>query len=946
MARRPPPNPFGPGGPVRPPFEGFGDINLPRPPRRFWIGLGFIGAAILIILIAAPLVGLITDWQWFDSLGFGGVYRQRLAVQLLLLFVGFLVALAFSLGNVLIALRLRSSGVLRAVGIRSRSLRTGVGILGLIVSLVLSLALGLALRGLWSDYLLYRNASPTGIRDPILHADVSFYMLQLPFLNNLQSWLVALVVVTTLLVLALHTWRGDHFDLRLPPRGMAHVSVLSAVVALLFAFGAWLGRYAHVYGHDSVIYGAGFTDVNARIPLATAQIGLAVLLAALLLVNAVARFRRGRVIMISAGVWIAGAIVVGAYPAVVQRVSVQPAELQQERPYIQNEIQFTRQAYGLNQVQTRNFGGDAPITSQDIATDQDTINNLRLWDYTPLQNSYQQLQSIRTYYTFQNIYVDRYRINGQIQQDQVSGRELDTSKLPAQAQTWTNQRLQYTHGYGIAASPVASVDNQGLPTFVAGNIPPSGQLQVTQPQIYFGQKSSDWAVAPSAAREFDYPTGSAGNAENNWQGTQAPQLSGANRLLWSMRTGDFNVLVSDQIQDRSRILYRRNVHDRVQEVAPFLTLDSNPYLVVSNGKLYWIQDAYVTSNYYPYSQSSGDQNYIRNSVKAVVNAYDGSVTLYTTNTNDPLIKAWQGAFPGMFTPLSKMPAGLQAHLRIPQDYFNIQANIYATYHMTDPRTFYNREDAWDMPVGPYYVLMRLPGESKAEYLMILPYTPRSKNNLVSWMAVRQDPPHYGQTVSFVLPKDKVVFGPQQVQSRINQVPEISQQYSLLNQQGSKVLKGNLLVVPIGNSFLYFQPWYLESSENQSLPQLRKVILTGSTSDSAVAYQDSLPQAISQLVGQTPPAANNGVGQQPSGQSGGTSAQLQQLVSQALDSYNKAQAALKQGDLATYAQQMQTTAGLLQQIQSLQQGQGASTSGAAASPQPSPSAAQPRASPSP
>jgi uncharacterized membrane protein (UPF0182 family) len=939
MARRPPPRnpfePFGVGGPGMPPVGAIRVPHPPRPPRRFWIGLAFIAAAVVIIALAAPLIGLTTEAQWFSALGFGGAYWTRIGLQAALFFVSLAVAFLVAMGNAYIALRRRPGAALRRVGIKRPIIRTGTGVLALATCAVFALVMGLIMRGDWEKLILFRQGGDTGITDPVFHNDVSFYLLQLPFLQSLQAWSVALIVVTAIIVVVLYAWRDDHFDFQPTPRAVAHISVLVAALALVVAFGTWLDRFAYLYGKTGVVSGAGYTDIHAGIPLTTARAVLAVLIAAALVANV--RFGRMRVVVLAIGVWVVAAIIGGLYPALVQRVTVQPAELAQEKPYIQREITYTRHAYGLDHVGTRQFGGDQQITAADVATDQATIDNLRLWDYQPLQDTYQQLQSIRTYYTFNDIDLDRYTIQGNYQQVEISAREMDQSTLQAQGKSWVNQRLQYTHGYGVAASPVSKVVGEGLPQFVAQDVPVTGPLKVTRPQIYFGEKESDYVLAPSKAQEFDYPSGNQ-NVRTQWTGTDAPEMSGANRMLWSLKTGDFNLLVSSEIQDNTRILYRRGLQDRVQSLAPFLQLDDDPYIVAVNGRLYWMQDALVSGSTYPYSDNEGgDFNYVRNSVKVVMDAYTGHMSFYVSAPNDPIIKAYASAFPGMFKPLSAMPKGLQQHIRIPQSLFNIQSTVYATYHIGDPETLYNREDIWSKPLDPYYVMMRLPGQTKAEYLMILPYTPLNKNNLVGWLAVRQDPPHYGQMVSFVLPKDKVVFGPKQVASRIDQTTEISRDYSLLNQSGTNVVRGNLLVVPIGDSFLYFEPWYLKATGQQSLPELKKVILVDATNEGTVAYQNNLSDSINQLVGEAvaPPSGPS----PPSGPAppSPVASQLAQLAQQANQHYQNAQAALKNGDFATYGSETNQVGQLLAQMNQLQ--------GQLPAPAPSPSAA-PRASPAP
>jgi uncharacterized membrane protein (UPF0182 family) len=921
---RPPFEPFEPR-----PFEGFRDIRIPRPPRRFWIGLGFVGAALVVIFVTQPLIGFITENQWFAALGLQSVYLTRVALQAVLFFGGLALALVVAIGNVLIALRVRQrGGVLRAVGIKQRLVRTPLGAAGLATAVFLGLVFGLAARSNWQQLVLFLHYTPGPAVEPVYGMNVSFYLLTLPFLHFVDGWLLGLLILTGILVLGLYAWRGDTFDFRISPRAVSHLSILGAVLALVIAAGTFLNRYDLLFGHDSLVYGAGYTDVHVRSGLTTVRAAIAVVLAVLLIANA--RLRRPRLVIGIVVAWFGIAIIASIYPAFVERVTVQPAQLYQESPYIQRQIAFTRHAYGIDTVQTQAYGGGSPLTAQAVAADQATISNLRLWDNTQIQQTYTQLQSIRTYYNFGQIDLDRYRLGGQMQQVEISARELDQSKLPAQAQNWTNQRLQYTHGYGVAASPVSAVVGEGLPDYVARDFPPQGPLKVTQPDIYFGEQTTSYALAPSALREFDYPNGAA-DVRNSYAGGRGVPMTAGNRMLWSLRTGDFNLLVSNQIQDRTQMLYRRRVQDRVQAIAPFLDFYDNPYIVVVNGHLYWIQDAYTDADTYPYAQpftdaSGNERDYLRNSVKAVVDAYDGSVSLYVATPGDPLIRAYQAAFPGLLQPLSAMPAGLQAHLRVPPTQFLVQSEMYATYHVSDPSVFFNREDVWELPKNlmPYYVEMRLPSESQAEYLQIVPFEPLNKQNLVGWLAVRNDPPHYGQLVAFILPKDKLILGPQQVTSRINQTPAFSQEKTLLNQQGSSFNEGNLLVVPIGDTFLYFEPVYLAAttgSGNTSLPELKFVILTDSSGQTGVAFAPTLQAALSQLTGQAVQAG--APGQQPSGQPappgrvgpGGTTLapQVLTLTGQALQHYNAAQAALKQGDLGTYASEMNQVGQLLNQL---------------------------------
>jgi uncharacterized membrane protein (UPF0182 family) len=909
--------------PFRPfdPFESSAEIRIPRPPRRFWIGLGFFGVAILIFFIAGPVVTFLTDLQWYQALGLDEVYLTRVKLQLLLFFGSFAVALLFAALNVLLALRVRAGPSLLAVGIRRASVRSVAGVAGMLGAVFIAIVLSAGAGSRWQDLALFTNYVATGTTEPVFGLDVSFYLLQLPFWHDVVNWALGLGFLTLLMAGLLYTWRGDGFDFRITPLGIGHLSALLGFVAVVLAANAWLGRYDLLYSHNGFVWGAGYTDVNARVGLAAITTFVGIALAVVLAANL--RIRRRAVPVYAIGIWVLMLLVSGIYPSLVQRLTVTPSEQQQERPYIQREIQGTRQAFGLDNVTTRNFNGNAPLTKKDIDDDRVTIDNLRLWDYRPLQDTYTQLQTIRTYYSFQDIDLDRYVVNGKYQQLEISAREFVPDKLPPQSQTWVNQRLTYTHGYGVAASPVNAVVGEGLPDYIVKDIPPVGSIPVDRPAIYFGEATNNYVLAPSAQPEIDYSKGS-GEVTTSYTGTHGVRMEGSNRTLWALRTGDFNLLISNQIQDRTEILYQRNIVNRVQAIAPFLTLDRDPYIVISEGRLFWILDAYTSASTYPYSQvetnglGGNDVNYVRNSVKVVVDAYEGTPDFYINDPKDPLIRAYQAAFPKLFKPISSMPAGLKAHLRVPEDMFTLQANIYRTYHVSDPRVFYNKEDVWETPteqsgpnsaaqvLQPYYVLMRQPGESQPEYLLILPFTPRGKTNMIAWLAARNDDPNYGQMVAYQLPKDINIFGPQQVANRIQQDPVISQQFSLLNQQGSSVVQGNLLVVPVGNGFLYFEPVYLKATGGQSIPELKKVILADS---SRVVYADTLSQALDQLVGEStgvPP---------PSGGPPPTET-IDSLLQQALQHYNAAQDALKKGDLGTYQKEMDEVGRLLKRIQDL------------------------------
>ena len=941
-------DPFERGGP----FEAR-EIRFPRPPRRFWVGAGLFGLAVLIFFFASPIVWFFTEMQWYDALGFKDVFTTRLSMQVVLFVASFAFALLYLAANVLVALRLRSGPSLRAVGIRRPSIRSGIGGAALGASVLVALVLSGGAGTQWQSLALFQHAKATGITDPVLGQDISFYLLTLPFLHSIVNWALGLAFLAPLLIGVIYAWRGDTFDLNISPLAIGHLSALLAVFALVLAAFTWLGRYDLLYQHNSnVVWGAAYTDVNARLPIVTFQAGLAVVLAGALLVNV--WLRRLWLGVTTALVWVAFLLIGGIYPAVVQYAFVTPNAQTYELPYIDREIAGTRAAYGLTDVKVSQFTGDKPLTLADVQNDRVTINNLRLWDFAPLIDTYDQQQTIRTYYTFNRIDIDRYTINNQYTSLEIGAREFNFDKLPNEARNWVNRHLQYTHGYGVAASPVNAVVGEGLPDYVIRDIPPAGQIPVTQPAIYFGEATTDYVLAPNTNKEFDYPSNP--DVYANYKGTHGVPMTAVNRAMWSLKLGDFNLLVSGQVTSQTLMLYRRQIIDRVNEIAPFLNYDSDPYVVVVDGHLYWIIDAYTTGSTYPYSQTvlfqgNSEINYIRNSVKVVIDAYEGTAVFYVFDPKDPIIQAYEATFPHLFTPSDAMPASLRAHIRVPVDLFNTQIGIYATYHITDPKVFFAREDVWDIPtapaapgnpptpVSPYYVLFRLPGEQTPEYLLIMPYTPHNKNNLTSWMAARNDGAHYGEYVSFVLPKDKVIFGPQQVANRINQDPVISRDFTLFHGTGSQVQQGNLLVVPVGDSFLYFEPIYLKATSGSSLPELKKVILADQDN---VAYADTLQQAIDQLVGTASPPTNTTP--PPTTLTAAQVKLIEDLVAQANDHYTAAYADLRNNDFAGFAKEMAQVGQILQQLQKIT---GTAPSGGTASPSPTPpSRASPSPSPSP
>jgi uncharacterized protein len=913
-------------------------LRFPTPPRGTWLVLGAIAVLIVILAVAGPAITIATALLWFRALGLGDVYTTRLGLQLWLFFGSLLVAFVYVAANVLVALRFRATSVLRTIGIRRRFLRSSAALVGAGAALVIALIVSTGAVGLWQELLLYLNGAPTGKSEPVFGMDISFYLFTLPILKSAINWALGLSFMTVLLIAALYAWRGTDFELRLPNRGIAHVSLLLAVVALVVAAGAYVGRYDLLYQHNGYVWGAGYTDINARIPIAYISTALGVLLAVALLVNAV--LRRLWLPVVVLAVWIVFGVLSAIYTQAIERLVVSPQQYTRESQYISRELTYTRQAFGLSNVTVSQYSGAASLTQKDIQDDQTTIDNLRLWDKLQLQETYPQLQAIRTYYTLNSIDYDRYTLNGRYEQLSLSPRELDINRLPAQGRGFVNDTLTYTHGYGVVASPVRQVVGEGLPNLIARDIPQAGDLKVDQPAIYFGEQTNNYVLAPSAQKEFDYPSGS-GDVYTNYKGTHGVSLGGANRLLYAAYMGDLNLLITSQVSSNTQILYRRNIVDRVKEIAPFLAYDQDPYIVVADGKLYWVIDAYTTADTYPYSQmdSASQINYIRNSVKVVIDAYEGTANFYIADPNDPIVKAYAKGFPTLFKPLGQMPANVRLHIRYPTDLFNVQVSVYRTYHMTDPQVFYNREDVWAIPeeatgpsstanLAPYYVLMRLPGEQKAEYLLILPFTPNNRPNMISWLAARNDAPNYGQLVLYQLPKDTVIFGPSQIGNRIQENSAISSQFTLWNQSGSQVQQGNLLVVPVGGTFLYFEPIYLRATNTSSLPEFKKVILADTQN---VVWDDTLEGALAQLVGAAPPTTTPTPGGTPSP----GNATCASLITQASQHYQNAQNKLKAQDLAGYAAEIQQVGQLLQQMQTSGCTSGATPASPRTSPSPSP-----------
>ena len=812
-------------------------------------------------------IGTYTDWLWFISLGYGQVFTTIFftgwAIRLLAWLIFFLflfINLLFLRGAILNLpnLELREKLVTGPLGNWFTARK--ITFLFLIGSLVLSFLFTSYTGSLWLEVRQFFQGVSFGITEPIFGLDASFYVFSLPFLRGLYTLLQAMVILTLLVTGVVYFTINPPVQVGrkivlLPYRGQTHLSLLLALSFLLKAADYRLQMYELLFSTRGMTFGPGYTDINANLPALWILFFIALVVTVLLIVNA---FRRQtRLAIAGIAVLVVASIGAGSiYPALVQQFRVDPNEFVLERPFLEHNIAMTLQAFALDQVRTEDYPVLSELSFEALDEAAGTIDNVRLWDYRPLRQTYNQLQGIRPYYEFVDVDTDRYYLDGEYRQVMLAARELNTNMLPSQAQTWTNLRLQYTHGYGLAMSPVATVTAQGLPDFVIGDVPvvADAGLVVEQPEIYYGEISSDFVIVNTSTPELNYPMGDS-NVFTHYDGDGGIQLqSFVQRLLFAIKFSDYPILISGEIQPESRIMFNRSIRNRVAKIAPFLTYDRDPYLVLSDGRLKWIIDAYTTTNRFPYAQPLGGANYMRNPVKVVVDAYHGSVDFYVIDPTDPLITTYAQIFPELFKPFEEMPEGLNEHIRYPETYFNVQVQVYATYHMEDPVVFYNREDLWQVAsekyfgatqaVEPYYTILQLPGEAEPEFVLMQPFTPARRDNMIAWMAGRSDGENYGEILVYLFPKDRVIFGPMQIETRIDQNPLISQQLTLWDQRGSRAIRGNLLVLPIDGAILYVEPVFLQAEQSE-LPELVRVIAGfGET----VVMEPTLEEALISLFG--------------------------------------------------------------------------------------------------
>jgi len=836
--------------------------------RRVWL------ASLGLVFVLTLLLGLIQKWLWMRQLHYLDIFWTLLSVKWGL----FLVALAIGLTYLWVALRGASRNIAEAqrVGgsskaftlsgdsgktigfdVGSRFLMWTVGIAAAIVSFLFALSVS----SQWDTVLRFRYGRSFGVADPLFGIDLGFYFFRLPFYELAQSSVTfltvgALAIVVGFAVFAMRPMKGSPW-FTVPGNISREFIALAFILVANFGWGFYLDRYELVYSTLGVVHGAGYAAAH----ITRAALWIMVAASLLLCAGLAASYRRPRlkILAIGGGSYVLLYLVaLVAAPALFENFVVRPSELSMETPYLKQYIAFTRAAYKLDGIQETAYPALADLTPEAIARNQDTIQNIRLWDSRPLLQTYQQTQAIRLYYQFYNVDVDRYHLADGYHQVMLASREL-ASELPAQAQTWVNENLEFTHGNGLVMSFVSKATSGGFPQYLLENIPPESQfgLKTTEPDIYYGENSPGYKIVATGIKEFDYPKGNE-NVYKSYRGAGGIPLDSLwKRVLFAWTQHDVNILLTSYLRPESKIQIWRSVQDRISQVAPFLLLDKDPYAVLSEGRQYWIQDAYTVSDRYPYSRPQADgpaagDNYIRNSVKAVVDMYDGTVTLYVMDPQDPVLALYRRAFPSAFKDLGELSADLKSHLRYPEDLFAIQASQYETFHMTDPQVFYNREDLWVAPqekfdgavnpMEPYYMLMKLPGSEKLEYLIMTPFTPQNRDNMIAWLATRCDYPDYGRMLFYELPKEKLTYGPNQISAMIDQSTLISQQLTLWDQKGSGVIRGKLIVIPIENSFLYVVPLYLKA-EGTNFPQLKRVIVA--TGDKVV-MEPTLDEALNDL----------------------------------------------------------------------------------------------------
>jgi hypothetical protein len=921
---------------------------------RFFLSI-FVIAAIVLIFFLTTGANIYTDWLWFKELNFEKTFTiMFLSNFILRVLVGAIFAaliylnLHFTKKPIINYIKIRSNNQVENLFGEERNQifdwlnKKRLNLAYLFASLIFGFLFSSISSESWKMVLKFFNKTEFNTLDPIFNNDISFYVFSLPFYSFLREMGMVVVVISLILVGTIYMiFTGIHsvseISSKLSSRAKKHMSILIFVFLLFKAWDYRLKMYDILFSPTGVVFGAGYTNVNADL-LGYKILFVTVIFVALAVLYSLFK-NNYKPLVWGIGAWILLSIVfTGVYPAFMQQYRVEPNEIKLEKEYIKNNIEMTQKAYQLDSVQTKDFEiSQTELTYAELMEYETVVNNIRLQDYRPLKTTYNQIQALRQYYTFEDIDVDRYQLGDNYTQVMLGARELDQNALASQAQTWVNKTLKYTHGLGFAMSPVGKVRENGLPEFLVQDIPPisnSEHITLDNNSIYYGEKTNNYVIVNTDQTEFHYPMGSQ-NVFTQYEGTGGVKITNLFReAIYALKFGTLKMILSNDINDQSQIMYERNIHQRVRKAAPFLKYDSDPYLVHAEGQLYWIYDAYTTTGLYPYSQPfNRSDNYIRNSIKVVVDAYNGTLDYYLMDENDPIAVTYSKIFDDLFKSADQMPESLRQHIRYPQDLFKIQSNIYSTYHMNDPVVYYNREDVWaipqenyqgsTIPVEPYYLMNQLPGEKEAEFTLMTPFTPANRNNMVAWMAARNDRENYGELFTYRFPKDQLVYGPSQIESRIDQESEISRMLTLWSQRGSSVIRGNLLVIPINNSVLYVEPIFLQA-ENGGIPEMIRVIVAHKNeiimrgnlqealtallkSDKSSAVPEEEIEQVQQFTekGQPGQAGTASEPTQPSQVEQGmgtiTSTNSSELIQEANNLYQQAQQALQNGDFAAYGE---------------------------------------------
>lgn len=927
-------------------------------------GLSFVVMVIVVILVLLiGCAGFLTNWMWFDSLGYEKVFWTKFLSQLEIGVPVFLAAM------LLVRIYLKSLKKHYFIEVESHEIpdEKRLNKISWGMSVVFGLLVGLtAGASTWMDFRQFANATSFGLKDPLFHLDISFYVFKLAFLtkaNNIVLGIVVGVVIITLLyygiLITVRTpdmfeWEPEEPEgpetsgenaipftrkyrkkpsekrtldlnndnmIQLLHIASGKLTLLGIVFYLMVAMDFLMRQFDLLHVHTGAVYGAGFTDVNVKLWVYRLIMVLSIV-GAVTLCHHMHRKEPKKLVRIPIAI-VAVGLLGGVVSFAVQNLLVSPDEINKESKYLERNISYTRHAYGLDNIKVEEFPAEQNLNQQAIRDNSQTITNIRINDYEPVQDFYNQTQSIRQYYDFNDVDIDRYNIDGEQTQTYLAAREINESKISS---TWINRHLKYTHGYGAAVSRVDAVTASGQPDIIVKNIPPESEakdIDITRPEIYFGELTNDYVIVNTDEQEFDYPNGNE-NSYSTYKGKAGIKLNLLNRILFSVREGSMKLLVSSNVNSDSRIIINRNIKDRVEKLMPYLSYEKDPYMTVVNGKLYWIVDAYTTSSYYPYSEpysgEVGSTNYIRNSVKVVVDAYNGDTTFYVVDQDDPVARTYQKIYPTLFKDGKEMPEGIRKHIRYPNSLLKIQAGVYTKYHMDQVKVFYQDEDLWDIAhqiygteekeMDPSYFIFELPDEKKAEFINMIPFTPKSKQNMTAIMMARNDGNRYGQLLVYKFPKNKTVYGPMQIEAQIDQNTEISKEFSLWNSSGSKYRRGDLFVIPINNSIMYVEPVYLEAS-NQAIPEMKRVIVAYGDK---IAYESTLADALADLFGEDENGGQSQSASASSGKNNSGKSNTKELIQKANEAYENAVNAQKSGNWKKYGDYLDELEKYLNQLE--------------------------------